>query len=137
MKHLCGCFHSQSFSWSVIQSVLIHSNFLLSDRGHGSFLWNILAKQTVEVFMAAAFPAGKWSGKLGSALKLFINIGMPCKPLPLSKVSVLTRAAKGWSLSTMAALTNADVCWSPCLNLCCKIRAWDILSLLRQYANHK
>jgi hypothetical protein len=25
MKHLSGCFESQSFSWSVIQSVLNHS----------------------------------------------------------------------------------------------------------------
>jgi hypothetical protein len=54
-------------------------NFLTIDRGHGSFLWNVLAKQTVEVFIAAPFPACKWSGKLSSALKLFINMGMPCK----------------------------------------------------------
>ena len=79
MKHLCGCFESQSFSWSVIQSVLNHSNFLIADCGHGSFLWNVLAKQTFEVFIAAPFPAGKWSAKVGSALKLFINIGMPRK----------------------------------------------------------
>ena len=79
MKHLCGCFESQSFSWSVIQSVLNLSNFLISDCGHGSFLWNILAQQTVEIFIAAPLPAGKWSGKVGRALKLLINMRMRCK----------------------------------------------------------
>ncbi len=57
MKHLCGCFKSQSFSWSAIQSVLNRSNILTSDRGHGSFLWNVLARQTVEVFIASPFPS--------------------------------------------------------------------------------
>ena len=85
MKHLSGCFESQSFSWSVIQSVLNHSNFLIADCGHGSFLWNVLAKQAVEVFIAAPFPAGKWSGKVGRALKLFINMGMPCKLFAIVK----------------------------------------------------
>ena len=59
MKHLCGCFESQSFSWSVIQSVLNHSNFLISDRGHGSFLGDVLPQQPVEVFIAASLPACK------------------------------------------------------------------------------
>ena len=85
MKHLCGCFESQSFSWSVIQSVLNHSNFLIADCGHGSFLWNVLAKQAVEVFIAAPFPAGKWSGKVDRALKLLINLGMPCKLFAIVK----------------------------------------------------
>jgi hypothetical protein len=79
MQHLCGCFESQSFSWSAIQYVLNYSNFLICNRRHGSFLWNVFAKQTVEVFIAAPFLAGKWSGKVDSALKLFINIGMPRK----------------------------------------------------------
>ena len=70
MKHLCGCFESQSFSWSVIQSVLNHSNFLISDRGHGSFLRDVLPQQPVEVFIAASLPACKWSGKVSRALKL-------------------------------------------------------------------
>ena len=77
MKHLCGCFESQS--------VLNHSNFLIADGGHGSFLWNVLAKQTVEVFIAAPFPACRWSGKVGRALKLLINIGMPCKLFAIIK----------------------------------------------------
>jgi hypothetical protein len=85
MKHLCGCFESQSFSWSVIQSVLNHSNFLIADCGHRSPLWNVLAKQVVEVFIAAALQAGKWSGKVGRALKLFINMGMPRKLFAIVK----------------------------------------------------
>ena len=85
MKHLCGCFESQSFSWSVIQSVLNHSNFLISDCGHGSFLWNVLAKQAVEVFIAAAFPTCKGPGKVGSALKMLINMGMTCKLFAIVK----------------------------------------------------
>ena len=79
MKHLCGCFESKSFPRSVIQSVLNHSNFLIADCGHGSFFGYVLAKQAVEVFIAAPFPAGKWSGKVGRALKFFINISMPRK----------------------------------------------------------
>ena len=79
MKHLCGCFETQSFSWSVIQSVLNDSNFLISDRGHGSFLGDVLAQQAVQVFIAAAFPAGKWSGKVSRTLKLFINMCMRCE----------------------------------------------------------
>ena len=63
MKHLCGCFESQSFSWSVIQSVLNHFNFLISDRGHGSFFWDVLPQQSIEVFIAASLPACKWSSK--------------------------------------------------------------------------
>ena len=51
MKHLCGCFESKSFPWSVIQPVLNHFNFL----------------------------AGKWSGKVCRALKLFINMCIRCK----------------------------------------------------------
>ena len=79
MKHLCGCFESQSFPWSVIQSVLNHSNFLISDRGHGSFFWYVLAQQSIEVFIAASLPACKWSGKVSRALKLFINLAVSCK----------------------------------------------------------
>jgi hypothetical protein len=67
MKHPFGCFESQSLSRSVIQSVLNRFNFLTSDRGHGSFHWSVFAKQTVEVFIAAQFPACKWSGKVISA----------------------------------------------------------------------
>jgi hypothetical protein len=37
------------------------------------------------VFIAAALPAGKWSGKVGRALKLFINMGMPCKLFAIVK----------------------------------------------------
>jgi hypothetical protein len=58
---------------------LKHSNFLISERGHRSFLWNVLAEQTVEVFIAVPFPAGKWSGKVSRIIKLLINMGMPCK----------------------------------------------------------
>jgi hypothetical protein len=72
-------FYSQSFSWPVLQSVLNHSNFLISDRGHGSFLGYVLAQQPIEIFIAAAFPNGKRSGKVSRALKLFINLGMRCK----------------------------------------------------------
>jgi hypothetical protein len=79
MKHLCGCFETQSLSWSVIQSVLNHFNFLIADCGHRSFLGDILAQQTVEILIAATLPAGKWSGKVGRALKFFINISMPRK----------------------------------------------------------
>ena len=85
MKHLCGCLESQSFPWSVIQSVLNHSNFLIADCGHGSFLLNVLAKQAVEVFIAAPFLTCKWSGKVGRALKLLINMGMPCKLFAIVK----------------------------------------------------
>ena len=79
MKHLCGCFETQSLSWSVIQSVLNHLYFLIADCGHGSFLGDILAQQTVEILIAATLPAGKWSGKVGGALKLCINMCMRCK----------------------------------------------------------
>ena len=85
MKHLCGCFESQSFSWSVIQSVLNHSNFLVADCGHGSSLWNVLAKQPVEVFIAPPLPTCKGSGKVGRALKLLINMGMRCKLFAIVK----------------------------------------------------
>ena len=85
MKHLCGCFESQSFSWSVIQSVLNHSNFLISDRGHGSFLRDVLPQQPVEVFIAASLPACKWSGKVSRALKLFINLAVSCKLFAIVK----------------------------------------------------
>mgnify|MGYP003329294827 FL=1 len=68
MEHLCGCFESQSFSRSVIQSVLNHSNFLICNRRHGSFLGDVLAQQAVEVLIAASLPASKWSGKVSGAL---------------------------------------------------------------------
>ena len=70
MKHLCGCFESQSLSRSVIQSVLNHPNFLISDPGHGSFLRDVLAQQIVEILIASKLPAGKWSGNVSRALKL-------------------------------------------------------------------
>ncbi|MEY3135084.1 MAG: hypothetical protein RJA39_966, partial [Pseudomonadota bacterium] len=44
-----------------------------------------MAKQVVEVFIAAALQAGKWSGKVGRALKLLINMGMPCKLFAIVK----------------------------------------------------
>jgi hypothetical protein len=73
---------------------LNHSNFLIADCGHGSFLWNVLAQQTVEVFIAAPFPAGKWSGKLGRALKLFINMRMPRKLFAVVKGQRLTLSSE-------------------------------------------
>lgn len=79
MKHLRGCFESQSFSWSVIQSVSNHSNFLISNHGHGSFLRDVLPQQPVEVFIAASLSACKRSGKVSRALKLFINLAVSCK----------------------------------------------------------
>ncbi len=79
MEHLRGCYESQSLSRSVIQSVLNHFNFLISYPGHGSFLRGVLAQQNVKILIAALLQAGKWSGKVGSALKLFINMCMPCK----------------------------------------------------------
>ena len=57
-----------------------------------------MAKQAVEVFIAAAFPAGKWSGKVGSALKLFINIGMPRKLFAVVKGQRLDPGCHGFEL---------------------------------------
>jgi len=42
------------FSLSVNQFVLIHSNFLISDRGHASFLMDVLLQQGVELFIPQA-----------------------------------------------------------------------------------
>ena len=95
MEHICGCFESQSFSGSVIQSVLNHSNFLISDRGHGSFLGDVLAQQPIEVFIAAAFPTGKGSGKVSRALKLLINMCMRCKLFAVIKGQRLDSFAQG------------------------------------------
>jgi hypothetical protein len=41
----------------VIQCVFDHDQFLFCDRVHAVFLWNLLAQQTVEVFVAAVLPA--------------------------------------------------------------------------------
>jgi len=74
-----GVFNSNLFLGLFIQSFLIHFNFLISDRGHGSFLGDVLAQKTVVILIASTLPAGKWSGKVGGALKLFINMCMRCK----------------------------------------------------------
>jgi len=79
MKHLCGRFESQSFSWSVIQSVLDHSNLLICDSRHSPFLRNVLAQQAIEVFVAPALPACKGPSKVARALQLLINMNMPGK----------------------------------------------------------
>ena len=73
-----------TFFWSVIQSVLNHSNFLVAYRWHASFIWKVLAKQSVEVFIAIPFSTCKWSGKVGRALELLI-IGVPCKLFAIVK----------------------------------------------------
>jgi hypothetical protein len=91
---------------------LNHSIFVIADCGHGSFFWNVLALQTVDFIIAAPFPTCKWSGKIGRALKLLINKGMPCNLFAVVKGQRLTRATKGWSLSTMAELTNSAVFFS-------------------------
>ena len=98
MKHLCGCFETQSLSWSVIQSVLNHFNFLIADCGHGSFLWNVLAQQAVEILIAATFPAGKWSGKVSGALKLFINMDVRCKLFAVVKGQRFDPSCHGFEL---------------------------------------
>jgi hypothetical protein len=67
---------------------LNHSNLLIADCGRGSFLSNVSAQQTVEVFIAAPLPAGKWFGKVILAFKLLINLGMPCKLFAVVKASI-------------------------------------------------
>ena len=94
MKHLCGCFESQSFSGSVIQSVLNHSNFLICNRRHGSFLRDVLAQQPIEVFIASSLPAGEWSGKVGRTLELLINMEMTRKFLSIVKGQCLDSLAQ-------------------------------------------
>jgi len=79
MEHLCGCFEPQSFSGSVIQSVLNHSNFLITNRRHGSLLWNVLAQQPIKVLIAASLPTGKWSCKVSGGVELLINQSVRCK----------------------------------------------------------
>jgi hypothetical protein len=87
---------------------LNHSNFLISDRGHQYFLWNVLAQQTVEFLIAAPFPAGKWAGLIGRALMLLID-GIPCNLFAVVKGYRLNLTAIGLSLSTMAELININI----------------------------
>ena len=83
MEHLCGCFEPQSFSGSVIQSVLNHSNFLITSRRHGSLLWDVLPQQSVEILIAASLPTSKWPGKVSSAVEFLINQPVRRKFLPI------------------------------------------------------
>ena len=76
MKHLCGCFETQSLSWSVIQSVLNHCNFLLINRIHQSLFRHILTQQTIKVLVGAPLPTCKGSGKLASALERLVNLNV-------------------------------------------------------------
>ena len=77
MKHLCGRFESQSFSWSVIQSVLDQSNLLICDSRLARFLGKYW--RAIEVFVAPALPACKGPSKVARALQLLINMNMPGK----------------------------------------------------------
>ena len=99
---------------SVIQSILNHSNFLICNCRRSSFLWNVLAKQTVEVFIATAFPAGKWSGKVGSALKLFINKGTLTTPLTEPPCSYVVASGLWLTLEILEA--DAEVSVEPTSN---------------------
>ena len=65
MKHLIGCLESQSFSGSVIDSVFDHSQLLIGHGFHAAFLGDVLAQQSVEVFIAAALPTAIRIGKVG------------------------------------------------------------------------
>ena len=73
MKHLGRCPKSQSFAGAIIQSVFDHFNFLVVDVFHRTFLRHILAQQTIEVLVTAAFPARKRPGKVARTPQRFIN----------------------------------------------------------------
>lgn len=76
MKHLCGCFETQSLSWSVIQSVLNHCNFLLINRIHQSLFRHILTQQAIKVLVGALLPTCKGSGKVASAFERLVNLNV-------------------------------------------------------------
>ena len=95
MEHFCGCSEPQSFPGSVIQSVLNHSNFLITNRRHGSLLWDVLPQQSVEILIAASLPTSKRSSKVSCALKLFINMCMRCKLFAVVKGQCLDSFAQG------------------------------------------
>ena len=105
MKELCGCFEPQSLSRSVIQSVINNFNFLISDRGHESFFGDVLAQQNFEILIASALPAGKWSGKVGGALKLFIKWAIAQRP----SVGDLSPAVSSHGIAFLLLLLTAQV----------------------------
>jgi len=72
-----------------MQSVLNQPNFLISVRGYGSFFEDVLAKQAVQVFIAAPLPACRWPGKVDVVLNLFTNMGVRCKLLAVVNIQRL------------------------------------------------
>ena len=65
MKHLVGRLESQPLSGAVIQSVFDHSQLLIGDSFHAPLLGNVLAQQTIEVFVAAALSRVEFPGFSG------------------------------------------------------------------------
>ena len=60
-----GCLESEPLSGAVIQSVLDNSQLLSRDGFQAPLLVNVLAKQPIEVFVAAALPAAVRNSKVG------------------------------------------------------------------------
>jgi hypothetical protein len=65
MKHFVGGFEPQPLSWSVVQSVLNHSQLFLRHRSQVSLLGHVLTQQAVEVLIAAPLPSAVGVSKVG------------------------------------------------------------------------
>jgi hypothetical protein len=68
------CLESEPLSGPVIQFVLDHIQLLIGDSFHSPFLWDVLAQQPVEVFVAAALPAAIRIGKVGLDAQHMIDV---------------------------------------------------------------
>ena len=73
MKQCVCCLEFLPLSRAVIQSVFEHRQLLFGDSFHVPLIWNVMAQQTIEVFVAAAPPAGKQIGKVGLDTKGLID----------------------------------------------------------------